>query len=139
MSYDPDNHHRMSVLRAEKVARIALDIPPLDVFGPPEGDLLIVGWGSTYGSIRSAVERLQARGQKVAHAHIRYLNPFPSNTGDVLRRYRKVLVPEINMGQLRTMLRATYLVDAEGFNLVRGKPFQIAEIQVKAEQTLGDL
>ncbi len=139
VSYDPDNHHRMSLLRAEKVARIALDIPPLDVFGPPEGDLLIVGWGSTYGSIRSAVERLQARGRKVAHAHIRYLNPFPSNTGDVLRAYRKVLVPEINMGQLRTMLRATYLVDAEGFNLVRGKPFQIAEIQVKAEQTLGDL
>ncbi len=139
VSYDADNHHRMTLLRAEKVARIARDIPPLEVFGPPEGELLIVGWGSTYGSIRSAVERLQARGVSVAHAHIRYLNPFPSNTGDVLRAFRRVLIPELNMGQLRLMIRATYLVDAEGFNLVRGKPFAISEIQAKAEQVLGDL
>ncbi len=139
VSYDPENHHRMTLLRAEKVARIVNDIPQLDVFGPPEGDLLIVGWGSTYGAIRSAVERLQASGKKVAHAQIRYLNPFPSNTGDVLRAYRKVLVPEINLGQLRTLLRATYLVDAEGFNLVRGMPFQIGEIQAKVEHLLGDL
>ncbi len=139
VSYDPDNHHRMSLLRAEKVARIANDIPPLEVFGPPEGELLILGWGSTYGAIRSAVERLQARGRSVAHAHLRHLNPFPSNTGDVVRAYRTVLVPEVNMGQLLFMIRGTYLVDAVGFNLVRGKPFQISEIQMKAEQMLGDL
>jgi 2-oxoglutarate/2-oxoacid ferredoxin oxidoreductase subunit alpha len=139
VSYDADNHHRMSLLRAEKVARIVGDIAPLEVFGPPAGDLLILGWGSTYGPIRSAVERLQARGRSVAHAHLRHLNPFPANTGDVLRSYRTVLVPEINLGQLRTVVRAEFLVDALGFNLVRGKPFTIAEIETKAEQLLGDL
>jgi 2-oxoglutarate ferredoxin oxidoreductase subunit alpha len=138
VSYDPDNHHRMSLLRAEKVARIVGDIAPLEVLGPPEGDLLILGWGSTYGPIRSAVERLQARGKKVAHAHLRHLNPFPANTGDVLRSYRTVLIPEVNLGQLRTVIRAEFLVDALGFNLVRGKPFAIAEIETKAEQLLGD-
>ena len=139
VSYDPDNHHRMSVIRAEKIARIANDIPPLEVFGPDEGELLILGWGSTFGSIRSAVERLQGRGKSIAHAHLRHLNPVPANTGDVLRAYKKVLIPEVNMGQLRFIIRGTYLVDAEGFNLVRGKPFQISEIQMKAEQLLGDL
>jgi 2-oxoglutarate ferredoxin oxidoreductase subunit alpha len=139
VSYDPDNHHRMSLLRAEKVARIAGDIAPLEVLGPPEGDLLILGWGSTYGAIRSAVERLQARGRKVAHAHLRHLNPLPANTGEVVRSYRTVLIPEINLGQLRTVIRAEFLVDALGFNLVRGKPFTIAEIETKAEQLLGDL
>jgi 2-oxoglutarate ferredoxin oxidoreductase subunit alpha len=139
VSYDPDNHHRMSLLRAEKIARIANDIPPLEVFGPPEGELLILGWGSSFGAFRSAVERLQARGKSVAHAHLRHLNPFPSNTGDVVRSYRQVLVPEVNMGQLLFLIRGTYLVDAVGFNLVRGKPFQISEIQMKAEQLLGDL
>ncbi len=139
ISYDPANHHRMQVQRAEKIARIARDIPPLDVFGPPRGELLILGWGSTYGAIRSAVERLQARGRTVAHAHLRHLNPFPANTGDVVHAYERVLIPEVNMGQLRMLIRAMFLVDAEGFNLVRGKPFQISEIQAKAEQVLGDL
>ena len=139
VSYDPDNHHRMSLLRAEKVARIARDIPPLDVFGPPRGDLLILGWGSTYGAIRSAVERLQARGRKVAHAHLRHVHPFPTNTGEVLRAYDTVLIPEVNLGQLRTVIRAEFLVDALGFNLVRGRPFAIGEIEAKAEQLLGEL
>jgi 2-oxoglutarate ferredoxin oxidoreductase subunit alpha len=139
VSYDPDNHHRMMMLRAEKVARVARDIPPLEVLGPPEGELLILSWGSTYGAIRSAVERLQERGKSVAHAHLRHLNPFPENTGDVVRAYTQVLIPEVNMGQLLLVIRAKYLVDAIGFNLVRGKPFQISEIQMKAEQLLGDL
>ncbi len=139
VSYDGDNHHRMMTLRAEKVARIAADIPPLDVFGPAEGDLLVVGWGSTYGAIRSAVEGLQAAGRSVAHAHLRHLNPFPANTGDVLRRYRRVLVPEVNLGQLILLLRARYLVDAVAFNLVRGKPFQIAEVTAAAERLLGEI
>jgi 2-oxoglutarate ferredoxin oxidoreductase subunit alpha len=139
VSYDPDNHHRMSLLRAEKVARIAGDIAPLEVFGPPAGDLLILGWGSTFGAIRSAVERLGALGRSVAHAHLRHLNPLPPNTGDVVRSYRTVLIPEVNLGQLRTVIRAEYLVDAVGFNLVRGKPFAIGEIEAKAEQLLGNL
>ncbi len=139
VSYDPDNHQRMSLLRAEKVARIAGDIAPLEVFGPPAGDLLILGWGSTYGAIRSAVERLQGRGKKVAHAHLRHVNPLPTNTGEVVRAYDKVLIPEVNLGQLRTVIRAEFLVDALGFNLVRGKPFAIGELEAKAEQLLGDL
>jgi 2-oxoglutarate ferredoxin oxidoreductase subunit alpha len=137
VSYDGDNHHRMTLLRAEKVARIAADIPPLEVFGPPEGDLLLLGWGGTYGALRSAVERLQDRGRRVAHAHLRHLSPFPPNTGEVLRSYRQVLVPEINLGQLRTIIRSEFLVDAVGFNLVRGKPFTIGEIEAQAELLLG--
>jgi 2-oxoglutarate ferredoxin oxidoreductase subunit alpha len=139
VSYDPDNHHRMTALRQAKVAGIANDIPPLDVFGPAEGDLLILGWGSTYGAIRSAVERLQGRGVSVAHAHLRYINPFPANTGDVLRAYRRVLVPEVNLGQLLLLIRARYLVDAIGYNRVRGKPFRIAELEAEAERVIGTL
>jgi 2-oxoglutarate/2-oxoacid ferredoxin oxidoreductase subunit alpha len=136
VSYDPDNHHRMQMLRAEKVAGIARDIPPLEVYGPGQGDLLVLGWGSTYGAIRSAVERLQSEGHSVAHAQLRYLNPFPSNTPEVLRAYRRVLVPEVNLGQLSLLLRARYLVDVVGLNRVRGKPFRISEIRSAAETLL---
>jgi 2-oxoglutarate ferredoxin oxidoreductase subunit alpha len=132
VSYDPENHHRMQELRAEKVARIASDIPDLQIFGPTSGDLLIVGWGSTFGAIRSATERLQAAGRSVAHAHIRHLNPLPTNTGDVLAGYRRVLVPEVNLGQLLLLLRAKFLIDAVGYDKVRGKPLRIAEIEERA-------
>jgi 2-oxoglutarate ferredoxin oxidoreductase subunit alpha len=98
--------------------------------------LLVLGWGSTYGAIRSAVERLQAEGRSVAHAHIRHLNPFPANTEQVLRSFRKVLIPEVNMGQLLMLIRARYLIDAVGYNRVRGKPFRIAEIEEQAELLL---
>jgi 2-oxoglutarate ferredoxin oxidoreductase subunit alpha len=136
VSYDPDNHHRMQTLRAAKVAGIANDIPPLDVYGPTSGDLLILGWGSTYGAIRSAVERLTADGRSVAHAQLRHLNPFPANTESVLRSYRRVLIPEVNLGQLSMLIRAKYLIDAVGYNRVRGKPFRIAEIIDEAERLL---
>ena len=138
VSYDPDNHHRMMLLRAEKVARIARDIPKTEVYGDERGDLLILGWGSTYGSIRSAVERLRTRGKRVAHAHLRYVNPLPEDLGEILSRYERVLMPELNLGQLRMLVRSKYLVDAVGFNLVRGKPFQIGEIEAKAESLLGE-
>jgi 2-oxoglutarate ferredoxin oxidoreductase subunit alpha len=138
VSYDPDNHHLMQTLRAAKVAGIANDIPPLDVFGPETGDLLILGWGSTYGAIRSAVERLTANGRPVAHAHLRHLNPFPANTETVLRSYKRVLIPEVNLGQLSMLIRARYLIDAIGYNRVRGKPFRIAEIVEEAERVLAD-
>jgi 2-oxoglutarate/2-oxoacid ferredoxin oxidoreductase subunit alpha len=138
VSYDPENHHKMTLLRAQKVAGIARDIPPLETYGADAGDLLILGWGSTYGAIRSAVERLQADGKSVAHAQLRYLNPFPANTGEVLSRYRTVLIPEINLGQLAMLLRARYLVDAVSYNRVRGKPFRIQEIVDEAERLLGD-
>ncbi len=136
VSYDPENHHRMQLLRQEKIARIADDIPELDVYGPERGDLLIVGWGSTYGAIRSAVERLQAEGQQVAHGHLRHLNPLPRNTEAVLRSYRAVLLPEVNLGQLSMLLRARFLIDIRGYNKVRGKPFRIAEIYQEAESIL---
>jgi 2-oxoglutarate ferredoxin oxidoreductase subunit alpha len=139
VSYDPDNHHLMQTLRRDKIAGIADDIPELEVFGPPSGDLLILGWGSTYGAIRSAVERLQAAGRSVAHAHLRHLNPFPRNTGDVVQAYRRVLVPEINLGQLVMLVRARYLVDAVGYNRVRGKPFRIVEIEAEAERLLAEV
>ena len=138
VSYDPDNHHRMQLLRAAKVAGIATDIPPLDVFGPETGELLILGWGSTYGAIRSAVERLHADGRSVAHAHLRHLNPFPANTEQVLRSYRRVLIPEINLGQLLMLVRARYLIDAVGYDRVRGKPFRIAEIIAEADRILAE-
>jgi 2-oxoglutarate ferredoxin oxidoreductase subunit alpha len=137
VSYDPDNHHRMQMLRAAKVAGIADDIGPLEVFGPGSGDLLVLGWGSTYGAIRSAVERLQAAGRSVAHAHLRHLNPFPANTEEVLRSYRRVLIPEVNLGQLLMLVRAKYLIDAVGYDRVRGKPFRISEIVAEAERVLG--
>ena len=136
VSYDPDNHHRMQLLRAAKVAGIANDIPELEPHGPARGDLLVLGWGSTYGSIRSAVERLQAEGRSVAHAHLRHLNPFPRNLGEVLESYRRVLIPEVNLGQLSMLIRARFLVDAIGYNRVRGKPFRIAEIHAEAERVL---
>ena len=139
VSYDPDNHHRMQTLRAAKVAGIAHDIPPLEVFGPASGDLLILGWGSTYGAIRSAVESLQAGGTSVAHAHLRHLNPFPANTEEVLRSYRRVLIPEVNLGQLLWLVRARYLLDAVGYDRVRGKPFRISEIVTEAERILEEL
>jgi 2-oxoglutarate ferredoxin oxidoreductase subunit alpha len=136
VSYDPDNHHRMQRLRQAKIAGIADDIPELAAFGPERGELLVLGWGSTAGSIRSAVERLQSEGRSVAHAHLRYLNPFPRNLGDVLSRYERVLIPEINLGQLSMLIRARFLVDAIGYNKVRGKPFRIAEIVTAAEAAL---
>jgi 2-oxoglutarate ferredoxin oxidoreductase subunit alpha len=138
VSYDPDNHHRMQTMRAAKVAGIADDIAPLEVYGPDTGELLILGWGSTYGAIRSAVERLHADGRSVGHAHLRHLNPFPANTEEILRRYRRVLVPEVNLGQLLMLIRAKYLIDAVGYDRVRGKPFRIAEIVADAERLLGE-
>jgi 2-oxoglutarate ferredoxin oxidoreductase subunit alpha len=137
VSYDPENHHRMQLLRQAKVARMADDIAPLEVFGPDRGDLLILGWGSTYGAIRSAVERLNGQGRSVAHAHLRHLNPFPANTEKILRSYRRVLIPEMNLGQLLMLIRSQFLIDAEGYDRVRGKPFRIAEIVEQAERILG--
>jgi 2-oxoglutarate ferredoxin oxidoreductase subunit alpha len=115
-------------LRAAKVAGIAADIPELAVDDPDGADTLVVGWGSTYGAIGAAARRVRASDRKVATAHLRYLNPFPRNTGEVLRSYEKVLIPEINLGQLRMLLRAEYLVDAVGYNKVRGRPFRAAEL-----------
>jgi 2-oxoglutarate ferredoxin oxidoreductase subunit alpha len=129
VSYDPANHQRMIDVRAAKIAGIADRLPPLKVNGPQKGDLLIVGWGSTYGAITSAVDRAQKAGKSVAHVHLRYLNPMQRELGAILKNYQRVLVPEMNKGQLLVRLRAEYLVDAKGLNKVQGKPFKITEIE----------
>jgi len=136
VSYDADNHHQMTMIRRQKVANIANAIPEQMVAGPQDGELLVVSWGGTYGAVRAATERCQHRGQSVAHCHLRYLNPFPRNLGDILKRYRKVLVPELNAGQLRFILRANFLVDAQGLNKIKGKPFLVGELVEKIEAML---
>ena len=138
VSYDAANHEHMVKTRAQKIANIANEIPELTVTGPEDGDLLVIGWGGTYGSILTAVQRSIRKGYRVAHAHLRYLNPMPRNTATVLRRYRKVLVPELNAGQLSWLLRAKYLVDAVGLNKVQGRPFLVSEIEAKIAELLGE-
>src|SRR5713226_786019 len=129
ISYDPDNHARMTKARADKIAGIARDIPLQDVaLGDDHGALAVVGWGSTFGPIHQAVKIARDEGRDVAHIHVRYLSPFPRNLGDLLKRYDRVLVPEMNNGQLVKLLRAEYLVDAEGFSKVTGKPFRVTDI-----------
>jgi 2-oxoglutarate/2-oxoacid ferredoxin oxidoreductase subunit alpha len=128
ISYDPENHDHMVKTRAEKVRRVGQEIPPTSINGPATGDVLVVGWGGTYGAITAAVERAQADGKSVASIHLRHLNPLPPDLGHILREYRKVLVPEINSGQLVRVLRAEYLVDAVGFNRVRGLPLASEDI-----------
>ena len=136
VSYDPENHHKMVSLRAEKIARVANHIPEQAVLGEPEGEVLVVGWGSTYGSITTAVERLQKRGKSVSSIHLRYLNPFPRNLGEILPRFRKVLVPELNLGQLALLLRARYLVDTISYSKVKGRPFTVLELANRIEELL---
>lgn len=136
VSYDPANHQHMIKVRAQKIANIAESIPELEVNGPEEGDLLVIGWGGTYGSIVTAVERSQRKGLKVAQAHLRYLNPMPKNTEEVLRRYKKVLVPELNMGQLLMLLRGYFNIPAVGLNKVQGRPFLVSEIEAKIAEML---
>ncbi len=123
-------------LRQEKVDRAVNDIPPVEIFGENTGKVLVLGWGSTYGSISSAVEKLQNEGKSVSSAHLRYLNPFPKNLGEVLSGFETVIIPEMNLGQLCTMIRARYLVDAVPFSKVKGRPFQIREIVRKVEEYL---
>jgi 2-oxoglutarate/2-oxoacid ferredoxin oxidoreductase subunit alpha len=136
VNYEPLNHERMVRLRAAKVAAIVQEVPDVIPAGDPDGDLLLVGWGSTYGSITAALRAQRAKGRRIGHVHLRHLNPLPKNLGEVLKRYRKVVVPEMNMGQLLWVLRAQYLVDAEGFNKIQGKPFKQSEIEGKIEQVI---
>tara|TARA_Y100000389_G_C17471094_1_gene531027 strand:- start:6117 stop:7967 length:1851 start_codon:yes stop_codon:yes gene_type:complete len=123
VSYDPDNHHEMTLQRQKKVDIVADFIPDLEVYGENSGDLLVLSWGGVFGSVKSAVKKSQEHGSSVSHVHIRHINPFPKNLGKILKNFKKVLIPELNMGQLLTIIRAKYLVDAVGFNQVAGKPF----------------
>ena len=138
ISYDPGNHHRMTMARKDRVEGVAREIPPTEINGPDSGDVLVVGWGGTYGAITSATSRARARGKKVSSVHLRYINPLPPDLGDILSRFDKVLVPELNTGNLVWMLRAKYLVDAVPFNKIAGQPFKIREITGKIDELLGE-
>jgi len=136
VNYEPLNHERMVRLRAQKVAAVVQDVPDAIPAGDESGDLLIVAWGSTFGPVTAAVRAQRAKGRRIGHVHLRHLNPLPKNLGDVLMRYDRVLVPEMNMGQLVMLLRAKYLVDAVGYNKIQGKPFKQSEIEHKIEELL---
>ena len=137
VSYDPKNNQRMQELRRDKVLRIANELPPAEVQGPDRGELLLVGWGGTFGSIASAAENARRDGLPVSNLHLRHLHPFPSNLGEVLARFEKVLVPELNLGQLTPLLRSQFLVDAELLGKVEGQPFRIEEIRARIDEILG--
>ncbi len=139
VEYSPENHERMTLLREQKVMGIAEDIADVTVFGPTDGDILVLGWGSTYGAIRAAVIRMQEAGHLVAHAHIRHLFPFPKNIEEVLRRYRKVLIPELNRGQLSKLIRAEFLIDTTSYPKIQGLPFKASEISAKIGEVLADM
>jgi 2-oxoglutarate ferredoxin oxidoreductase subunit alpha len=137
VSYDPENHQLMVKIRQEKVDRIADHIPHQEIeVGPDTGKVLVLGWGSTYGAIKSAVLDLLAEGHQVAHAHIRYLRPFPKNLGDILHSFDKVLIPEINNGQLIRIIRDQYLINAEGYNKIMGVPITRGELVTKIREML---
>lgn len=136
IDYAPDNHEHMVRTRAKKVANIADSIPEQEVFGDAKGKLLVISWGGTYGAVRQAVETAREKGASVSHAHLRYLNPFPRNLGDVIKRYERVLIPELNTGQLSMLIRAKFLVDAQGYNKIQGKPFLVKELVERFEVAL---
>jgi 2-oxoglutarate ferredoxin oxidoreductase subunit alpha len=139
ISYDPENHERMTHLRAERIAGIADDIDPTEMYGDvDDAEILVLGWGSTWGSISGAVDRVRARGRRVAHAHLTQVHPFPRDLGEVLRRYPKVLVPEMNLGQLSRLVRAEYLVDARSVTKVKGQPFTAGELEHAILEALDD-
>jgi 2-oxoglutarate ferredoxin oxidoreductase subunit alpha len=139
ISYDPANHDLMVRTRQAKIERIADSLPPLEVDDPSgEAKVLVIGWGSTYGPIGAAARRVRRAGYKVATTHLRHLNPFPKDLGDILRSYDKVLVPEMNLGQLSKLLRAEYLVDAIGYNHVRGLPLKAAELAEAIANLVGE-
>jgi 2-oxoglutarate ferredoxin oxidoreductase subunit alpha len=138
VSYDPVNHEKMILVRAEKVERVADDIPPAEVAGDDSGDLLVLGWGSTYGAITGAVKRARAAGRRVSHLHLRHLNPFPRNLAAVLKRYDRILVPENNSGQLSLLIRGKFLIDVIPFNKLQGLPFKTLEILEKIEELTED-
>ncbi|HED07882.1 MAG TPA: 2-oxoacid:acceptor oxidoreductase subunit alpha [Ignavibacteria bacterium] len=139
VNYDPENHEYMVRLRAEKVKNVENDIPGLKVEGDPDADILVVGWGGTYGAITDAIYSLIEKGKKVAHAHFRYLNPFPKNTEEVLKKYKYILCPELNLGQLSFLIKSRYLIDVDSYTKIQGQPFKSSELEDKIEAVLGGM
>ena len=131
VSYDPDNHEEMTLLRAEKIARIARSIPPLKVNGERTGKVLVLGWGGSYGAITSAVNNLREEGYSVSSLHLRHLNPFPSDLKKILQGFDKILIPELNLGQLSKLIREKFLIETVSFNSVNGQPFKVGEMTTR--------
>ena len=136
ISYDPDNHNLMTLLRQAKIKAIEEDIDPLEWDGDDDAKVLVLGWGSTYGAIGAACRRLRLRDLKIARAHLKHLNPFPKNTGDLLKRFDKVIIPEMNMGQLSKLIRAEFLIDVISINQVKGLPFRAGDLEAQIEEHL---
>ncbi|HXW85599.1 MAG TPA: hypothetical protein VEJ86_14430, partial [Candidatus Binataceae bacterium] len=137
VSYSPANNELMDRTRARKIAGIAREIPPTEIFGDEQGgDLVVLGWGSTFGSIREAVKQMRGRGKKVSHIHLRFVNPLPKDLGEKLKRFKQVMVAEMNLGQLVKLIRSEYLIDAFGFNKVQGRPFKISELVTRMNRAL---
>ncbi len=139
IDYTPENHEKMVHLRADKIARIAMDIPPTEINGDVDADVLVLGWGSTWAAIDAAVQQTRRAGKKVASAHIMHLNPLPSDLGDILHRYQRVIVPELNMGQLTNLIRGKYLVDAKALTKMQGLPFKAREIMAAIDEALASI
>jgi len=139
VSYDHDNHDLMVKLREQKIKNMVFDIPDLIVDGEEQGDILVLGWGGTYGAITEAVLRCRKAGYKVSQAHLKYLNPMPGNTGKVLKSFKKVLIPEINLGQLSKLIKSEFLIPVEQFNLVRGLPFKSIDIEERIIDIIGGM
>jgi 2-oxoglutarate ferredoxin oxidoreductase subunit alpha len=137
ISYEPENHQIMVNKRKEKIDNVQKDVPDLVVEGDQDGELLVLGWGSTYGAIKEAIRHVKAQGYTASQAHIRYIHPFPKNVGEVLGHFKKVLIPELNMGQMAAVIRSTFLRDVIQFNKVQGQQFKVAEIESKIIEVLG--
>jgi len=137
ISYAPDNHEKQTKVRAEKIARVAQDIGTLDLSGPESGDVLVIGWGGTFGSLRQAQQQLHAQGKAIAHAHLRWLSPLEPGLAKIIKNFKRVIVAELNMGQLRMLLRAQFLIDAIGLNKIQGQPFKVREVISAIENALG--
>jgi len=136
VSYDAQNHQRMTELRQNKINGIVMDIPKAAVSGPENGEILVIGWGSTFGPINTALEALREKGIEISHLHLKYLNPLPENLRDILQRFEKVLLPEMNMGQLQMLLQAKFMKPIVGFHKVQGQPFKASEIERKIMEVL---
>jgi len=139
VSYDPDNHQKMVELRQQKVDIIANDIPKCNIYGKGKGDLLVVGWGGTHGAIRSAVESAQSKGLSISHLHLRHLNPLPKDLGEILVKFQKVMIPELNLGQLAMIIRSKFLVDVISLCKVQGKPLTQTEVYHKIAELIKDM
>lgn len=137
MSNDPDNHHKMVTLRAQKVAKVVNDITPCRVIGEQSGEVLLLSWGSTRGAARAALQKLIEEGKSVGHLNLRWLNPLPADLSEILGRFKKILIPEINLGQLSQMIRARYLIEPDQLNLVRGRPFLTRDIINAVNEMIG--